>query len=162
MSEGNKTWLLVANSSHIRVIEVGTGGSSPVVLLDLKSNDTRAHPRDLGSDRPGRIQWRQTPKRGAMQPRSNYRNEEVRKFLQDVSRDFVRLCQTKTCDGIILVAPAPVARLLKDSLGSAYEERILDTINKDFTALEGNDLVSHIVKATSRWLGPLEVNAKNS
>jgi len=156
MGKRNKTWLLVANASRVKIVEAENGQGAVSVLFDAQSDSTRARPRELGTDRPGRIQWRQSPKRGAMESRRDFVDEEVKEFLNDASHELVQLDRAERCDSLVIVAPARVARLLKEGLAKAFEGRILDTINKDFTALEGADLISHVVKATERWLGPLE------
>lgn len=159
MGKRNKVWLLVANSSRFRIVESGSEQGDSRVLLDTQSDGTRAREREFGTDRPGRIQWRQSPKRGAMESRREFVDEEVKEFLKNASRDLVKLDQANDCDSLVIVAPARVARLLKEHMLKPFGNRILDTINKDFTALEGADLIAHIVNATDRWLGPLETKS---
>lgn len=162
MGKGNKIWLVVANASRARIVEVGSGQGARRILFETQSDSTRARARELGTDRPGRIQWRQSPKRGAMETRRDFVDEEVKNFLHNLSRELMRLDQEFGCESLIIVAPARVARVLKEKLPKALENRILDLINKDFTALDGADLIAHVVKATDRWLGPLETKNQNA
>lgn len=143
------TWVLIADGSKARLVRqepAGDGGG----LTPLREFDGVNRPgRDLTSDRPGRTFDRAGERRHAMQPPTDPKRHEKRRFAHELAGFLDAAAKRGEYDHLILVAPPQALGDLRDELPKAVSDRLAGELAKDLTNLPVHDLPVHLA-AVSR------------
>ena len=100
-----KTWILIADGSHARVLET-TGHGHPFTQVPLLAVSTELPPsRDLGTDRPPRAHESMGATRHAIEPRTDAHRELKRSFAEEVADMLNDQLATGSFSTLVIVAP---------------------------------------------------------
>jgi|SoimicmetaTmtLAA_FD_contig_41_3465936_length_906_multi_2_in_0_out_0_2 protein required for attachment to host cells len=138
------TWILVADGARARVLmNDGVGkGLQPTVNGEM----SHALPltRDMGTDRPGRVQQRGTSGRHAIQPHVDWHRFEKEKFSKEMATLLDAAAERGAFHRLILVAPPRTLGDLRAALGTKARALIHAEIDKDLTHVTIQDLPDHL------------------
>ncbi len=138
------TWVLIADGSKARLVRQEPpgdgGGLTPVREFDGANRPSR----DLASDRPGRTFDRAGEGRHAMQPPTDPKRHEKRRFAQELAGFLAAAAKRGAFDRLILVAPPQALGDLRDELPKAVSDRLAGQLAKDLTNLPVHELPAHL------------------
>jgi len=101
------TWILVADGAKARLLE-RIGANAPLTPASAKcfsDPEARAPTRDIGADRPGRVQESANAARHAMEPRVDWHRYAKEQFAKSVAGALEEAALQKKYEALILVAP---------------------------------------------------------
>lgn len=123
------TWILIADASLASFYREHRDGSlDPMRTIEHPAG--RAHGRDLGTDRPGRLQ-KGSGRKSAFQPHSDPTDTERDHFLGKVIDVLAEALKTGECDSIVLIAPPRLLGRIRGLLPDAVARHVVDTLSLD-------------------------------
>jgi hypothetical protein len=141
-------WYVVANGSRARAYVQRVGESGYDVVRNWDEPDARAHDRDLGEDRPGRLfasagaSARSGIERDAKDdsPKEHAR----RNLVQGVADDIAEALRRREASGAVLIAPAAILPMLKQAIPQAMHGSLYGELAGDLTQLPTADLFERL------------------
>jgi hypothetical protein len=132
-------WFIVANGSRGRAYVQRVGSPGYDVVREWDEPNARAHDRDLGEDRPGRLfaaagaAQRSAIERDAKDdsPKEHARRDLMHAIAQDVAAAL----RGREATGVVLVAPTTMLRALKAAMPHDLQPAILGEHGADLTQL---------------------------
>jgi len=138
------TWILVANSSHARIL-CNVGPKKGLKLVkELEHPESREKRLDLVSDRPGQNSGGAGNGRGAFISQTDPSKHEAENFAAEVAKELEHGRVTQGYARLILVASNPFIGVLNNRLGGHVKAMVSDTIEKDYTRASDKDLSRHL------------------
>lgn len=139
--KAQRTWIVVADGGHARILESGQPHSGVTVRLDL-SSDARQTAGKLAADRLPRTQESGNAARHGIEPRLSLKDYEKRVFA-------VRLAGylkggLSNFDRLVLVAPMRFLTVLKGAIPDAVAQKISTTKSKDLTWMTDAEVLDHL------------------
>ncbi len=140
------TWVLVADGAKARLLErIGTDAPlTPASDRCFSEAQARTPTRDLGADRPGRVQESANAARHAMEPRVDWHRYAKEQFAESVAGALEEAALSKKYEALILVAPPQALGDLRSALGQHAKALVAGEIAKDLTNLPDNELPSYL------------------
>src|SRR4051812_14856125 len=101
------TWLLVANRSRARLLEVQLGSDTPSEIADFANPEGRAHGRDVRSDADGRFYGKGERTQGhAAAKEPDLAAKQVDHFAEEI-RDYLEHARNEHRFGQLWIVAAP-------------------------------------------------------
>jgi protein required for attachment to host cells len=138
-----KTLYLIADGGRVRYVE-RTGPGHFNTFRKFVSAHIHEKGWELLRDRPARVQESATTARHGIERKVNPRDKIEHKFIKEIAAD---LRDDKTMDGfdnLVIVAPAKLLNVLRESLPQALASQLVDAIDKDLTKIPDGDLYRHL------------------
>lgn len=135
-----KTWLVVADRSRGRIFSLPSARGALSELEDLVHPESRAHERDLRTDRPGR----RFGGYGALGKSNTAHDQEALEFARELA---TRLDAGRTggeFERLILVAPPDFLGLLRKALNAQTAKLVDREITKNFAQLKADEIRQHL------------------
>ena len=138
-----KTWILIADAAHARVLETKGHGKPlvPVPDFELHADLPRSH--DLGADRPTRTHESVGSTRHAVQPRVDPHRELKRAFAVQVAKRLEAAVTANSFDRLVIAAPPVMLGDLRRAVHKQVSDRIAAEVPKDLVKIADQDLRSH-------------------
>ena len=140
------TWILVADGARARIFRNDGPFKGLHPALDQEFASTVPPTRELGTDRPGRVQESATSERHAMVPRVDWHRFEKDKFARAMARILDAAAERGDFDRLILVAPPRTLGTLRSALGARTRGRITGELDRDLTHVTRLELPDHLYK----------------
>ncbi len=129
-------WIILANRTRARIFSKGTIISLPLTeIFDLVDPESRLHQRDVMSDRPGRTYNRLGHGRHALQDRYSLKREGSKRFVVRICSFLEQAHSQNKFQGLILVASAEFAALLRRQMSPELKSCIHREIHKNVSML---------------------------
>jgi protein required for attachment to host cells len=143
-----KTWILIADAAHARVLEtVGTG--KPLTSVPAFSvNQSLPPSRDLGTDRPTRTHDSLGASRHGVEAHSDPRRELKRKFAGLVVEKLEAALAVHAFSRLVLVAPPAMLGDIRQALSKPLLDRVVAEIDKDLVKVSDHDIRAHLSEVT--------------
>lgn len=140
------TWVLVADGAKARILErIGVNAPlTPASDQCLSEAEARTPTRDIGTDRPGRVQESANAARHAMEPRVDWHRYAKEQFAKSVAGALEEAALKKKYEALILVAPPQALGDLRSAMGQHAKALVAGEIAKDLTNLPDHELPSHL------------------
>jgi protein required for attachment to host cells len=138
-----KLWYAIADGGKARFVECDEGGVFRTVV-SFVSKDVHSPTRDIGADRPTRVQDRVGQGRHAVEPRQDFKEQAKEDFVRLVADEFAAECERGTFDQLMLVAPAGVLTELKQKLAKPVADLVVKDLQKDLTNVPDGELTQHL------------------
>ncbi|SOC42053.1 protein required for attachment to host cells [Rhizobium subbaraonis] len=139
------TWILAADGNQARLLKgvnfLKDDQKSPEQEI-FRSDPKKA--QDIMSDRPGRSFSSHGPGRSAMEYTSDPVRDEQQRFTAEVAEKLEGYADAGAFDRLIVCAAPQTLGDLRTMLGSKARERTTAEIDKDFTNLPTEKLVSSV------------------
>jgi len=140
------TWILIADGARARILKnEGPGkGLQPAVADEFKQ--ALKPTREIGADRPGRVQESATAERHAIVPRLDWHRFEKERFAKNMAKLLDAAAARNAFDRLILVAPPRTLGDLRAALAPRSRALVTGELGKDLTPLTAAELPDHIYK----------------
>lgn len=136
-----RTWIVVADGGHARILESGQPHSGVTVRLDLTS-DARQTAGKLAADRLPRTQESGSAARHGIEPRLSLKDNEKRLFAARLAGYLKG--GLGNFDQLVLVAPMRFLNVLKEEVPDAVAQKISATRSKDLTWMTDAQVLEHL------------------
>lgn len=136
-----RTWIVVADGGHARILESGQAHSGVTIRLNLTS-DVRATAGKLAADRLPRMQESANSARHGITPRLSLKDHERRAFAARLS-DYLT-GGAGNFDQLVLVAPTRFLSLVQESLPRTIAKKVAMTHAKDLTWMTDAEALEHL------------------
>jgi len=142
------TFVLVADASRARLFRREESGAL-ALLEEHEHPGSRAHNRDLTTDKPGTTfsGGGVSKGRSSMEPRTEPQEVEAEKFARELGDLLARSFDAHAFDELIIAAPPKFLGLLRETLATHkdhVERRVKMWVEKDYTELEPRDLAERL------------------
>jgi protein required for attachment to host cells len=130
-----KTWVVVADRSRARIFSVDSPRGPLHEIEDLVHPESRAHERDLTSDRPGRASDQHV-----LNAAHSARDQQANEF----AREIVDCLEGGRINGgferLVLVAAPDLLGLLRKALNGQLSKLVSRTIDKNLTQQDAREI----------------------
>ena len=141
MTNSTNTWFFVADRSRAQVFEATRDGLHRVHSFDEPA--VRAHASELITGDRGR-RSDEGPGRSALEPQTSVQQTEVDRFVHAIG-DWLHLqADAQAFDALILVAAPQMLGELRPILSTPTAEKLVDTLDKDYTQLPLKELEARL------------------
>lgn len=139
--QAQRTWIVVADGGHARILESGHLHSGVTVRLELTS-EARQTAGKLAADRLPRTQESGYTARHGIEPRLSLKDHEKRLLATRLS-DYLR-GGLANFDQLILVAPVRFLNLVRDTMPSSVAKKVSTMRGKDITWMTNAQVLEHL------------------
>jgi protein required for attachment to host cells len=139
--EAQRTWIVLADGGHARILESGHRHSGVTVRLEMTS-DARQTAGKLAAGRLPRTQESKNSARHGIEPRVSLKNHEKQLFAERLA-DYLS-GGIDNFDQLVLVAPLRFLALVRDSLPDNVSKKISATRGKDLTWMTDSEVLDHL------------------
>lgn len=140
-SKTQRTWIVVADGAHARILESGQPHSGVTVRLDATS-EARKTAGKLASDRLPRAQESSASARHAIEPRLSLKDHEKKVFAARLAGYLKG--GLDNFDQLVLVAPTRFLNLVREALPANVAKKIAMTRGKDLTWMTDAEVLEHL------------------
>ena len=140
------TWILVADGARARIFKNEGPGKGVQPAVDEEFRHAVPRTRELGTERPGRVQESANSARHAMENAVDWHRFEKEKFAREMARVLDRAGSAGAFERLILVAPPKTLGDLRGLLGAGTRKKITGEIDKDLTQITPGELPDHLAK----------------
>jgi len=125
------TWVVVANSSQARIFTLSARNDALKEIKQFDHPPSRAHQRDLTTDRPGRTFNSMDPGRHAMTASVNPKEHETQIFAGLLADELEAARTHGTCERLILVCSPAFLGVLRKTLSTPSSRLVALALDKD-------------------------------
>ena len=140
------TWILVADGARARILKNEGPGKGLHPAVDETFEQPLPPTRELGVERPGRVQESATSERHAMVPRVDWHRFEKTKFARSMAKLLDAAAARGDFDRLVLVAPPKTLGDLRAALGPRCRALVSGELAKDLTQVTVAELPDHLYK----------------
>ena len=136
MPKRPKTWIVVADGARGRFFTPDVEGRKllPAGPADLVAPQSRQHPRDLKSDKPGRsYSSSRSGVRHALEPPHDYHKLEKHRFMAVLANALNEACRKAEFAELVVVVPRRSLGELRGLLSKRVQECVHAEVAKDLT-----------------------------
>ncbi|MBF0333207.1 MAG: host attachment protein [Alphaproteobacteria bacterium] len=149
------TWILVADGARARIWTSERPRHLETTFSHDFASPVRNHAREAGSDRPGRTFDSAGQGRHAMEPPTDWKDNEKREFARALAERLREGVLSGACDRLVIVAPPQFLGLLRAQIDKETARRVEVEIGKDLTHLsEDHELLPYLDDALRPGLRP--------
>jgi protein required for attachment to host cells len=138
-----KTLYVVADGGRARYIERAGPGHFRTVR-NIESAQLHTKSIDMSRDRPPRVQESANPTRHAVEQKLTPRDKVEMNFIKALAKNLDEDEALGSYDNLVLVAPARLERVLRQSLAPSLSAKLVKYIHKDLTKVPDSDLSEHL------------------
>ncbi len=143
------TWILVADGARARVLMNDGVGKGLQPTVDGEMAHSLPPTREMGTDRPGRVQQRGTSGRHAIQPHVDWHRFEKEKFSREMAALLDAAAERGAFHRLVLIAPPRTLGDLRAALGTKARALIHAEIDKDLTHVTIHELPDHLTRVVA-------------
>jgi protein required for attachment to host cells len=136
-----RTWIVVADGGHARILESGHQHSGVTVRLDI-SSDARLTAGKLASDRLPRMQESANSAHHSITPRLSLKGHEKRIFAARLT-DYLK-GGLDNFDQLVVVAPMRFLNLVRKTLPTKVSKKVAVMRSKDITWMTDSQVLEHL------------------
>lgn len=139
--DGKRTWIVVADGGHARILESGEPHSGVTLRLDLTS-EARKTAGKLAADRLPRTQESKGAARHGIEPRIGLKDREREIFAARLSSYLAG--GIDNFDRLVLVAPMRFLHRIEACLSAAVAKKVSGMSAKDLTWMSDSEVLDHL------------------
>lgn len=136
--------VLVADGGRARFIDRVKGTAAYRTVSALDSAHLHAKERDLGRDRPARVQESVGPMRHGIEPKSDLKERAKREFLAEVESELDAMADRGEFDEVVVVAPARSLSALRERRAAGIAARVIAEVDADLTNTPDERMAEHL------------------
>lgn len=140
------TWIVVADSANARILQPSDNGRELQEIKTLVHPASRAHERELTTDRPGRSFDRFGPGRHAMSEIVSPKQHEAWKLCKALAETIETARSRGEFDRLILVADPPFLGALRKTLSAPTRRLVSHEVDKNIADMEARDIWKRLSK----------------
>ncbi len=139
-----RTWILIADGAQARIAYNDGPGHGVTLAHEETFRGRNVAGRDIMADRPGRAFDTAGQGPHAMEPHTDPREVEKRRFLREMAALLDEAAKRDSFDRLILVAPPKALGMLREELSDALHKRLGGELDKDLTQVPVQKLAAHL------------------
>jgi len=143
------TWIVVADSAMARIFTYTEDGTGLEPVEELQHPASRAHERDLATDRPGRTFDSEGPGRHAKSESVSPKEHEELKFSRELAQYIEKARTRNRFDGLVLVAAPSFLGELRKAMSDPALRLVQSELDKNLAHMDGNAVYSHLQQTIS-------------
>lgn len=143
-----RTWILVADGAHGRILFTEGWDRGLTIVSAHESVAATKLTRELGADRPGRVQESANTARHAMEPRVDWQRHEKHLFAKEMAKALNKGAHDNAYDRLVLVATPAILGELRAALDKTARKLVSAELDKDLTQVPLHDLPKRLQKVT--------------
>ena len=137
-------WVLVADASEAKIYSA-RHMRSPLELVDSLSHaQSRLHPRDIGTDVPGRVHDRFGPGRHSLDDGPQIKAEERVRFAREIAALLGEAHRLKKFGRLVVMAGPAFLGNLRDCFSKTLAESVVAEVAKDLVAQDADAVRAHL------------------
>ncbi len=140
----SSTWVVVADSGHARIFEVGRSRDELREIGDLINPSARMREQELSSDDGGRSYDSFGDGRHAMENKTSAKEQTTIDFAGRLNEQLLSGLDTQSYGKLILIAAPDFLGVLRGKLDQRVRDTISEEINKNLTQHAVSDIVEHL------------------
>jgi protein required for attachment to host cells len=141
-----KTWILIADAAHARVLEADGIGRPLSRVPDFVLDSPTPVGRDLTRERRPRVHDSTGDARHAIEPSSEPRREVKRAFALTVAEKLEAAISSGAFERLVIAAPPAMLGDLRAVLSKAVTNRIVAELPRDLVKVHDGDMRSHFAE----------------
>jgi protein required for attachment to host cells len=143
-----KTWLLIANRSRARLLEIQPGSDTPREIADFSNPEGRAHGRDVRADSDGRFYGKGERNQAHVATKEpGLLGHEVERFA-DALRDYLDRARNQHRFGQLWIVASPAfLGMLRDKLPKGLRAMVEFELDKDISLEAPREIFRHVLEA---------------
>lgn len=138
------TWIIIADGSRARFLANDGPGKGLHAAIAGEFHHDALPTRELGTEKPGRVNAAFSPSRSAIQPHLDWHEFEKAKFSQEMAGLLNDAAEKKSFDDLIIVAPPRTLGTLRQALSSKTSDHVRAEIPKDLTQVPLQEMPGHL------------------
>ncbi|MDH3468410.1 MAG: host attachment protein [Gammaproteobacteria bacterium] len=132
------TWIVVGNSSIVRILEAKSLTAPLLEITTLSHPESRAHEQELTQDMPGRAFDSVGRGRHAMEVNVGPKQQEQINFAKQLDGYLDGARKQNKFDRLIITASPGFLGLIRSNLNSQLTQYVTDYVNKDLVSAKEN------------------------
>jgi protein required for attachment to host cells len=148
MTRARHIRILIADGSRAAAFETPRLGGPMELVWQVDSEDARRPTREVGVERPGRVQESANDGRHAMSPRVDWHRQAEDAFLRDVVTRLGDDHAAAPFDALALIAAPRALGVLRAQLPPALAALVRHEFAKDLTKIPASELPAHLAALT--------------
>ena len=143
----DRVWVLVANGSTARLFQAANGVTSKLRLEEVETFEhpqSRAHGRDLVTERAGRVFDSIGTGRHAMEPPIKPQRNEANHFAEELAKHLEQSRKNGAYSKLYLVVSPSFLGMLRGALPDQTKELIASEVDKDVTNKTPEEIRSYL------------------
>ena len=145
----NATWIVVADRSIARIFEQCGGSDAELnAIVTLRHPESRERMSDTVSDRPGSFRGGAIAGSESGQPNQEHEHRMSAAFAREVTTYLEGARQRGSFSRLVLIAAPMFLGSLRDNLSSPVRKLVEHEIAKDYTHIDGADVLAHLSELT--------------
>lgn len=144
--KAKKTWVLVADGKRGRLFKRESALVGLEAALDRDFSQPLRRTREIGTDRPGRVQESANSASHAMTPRVDWLRQEKQRFAATLAEFLEVNARRKAFERLVLVAPPQALGDLRAALGRHARDRLSGELDKDLTELPPKKIETRLIE----------------
>jgi protein required for attachment to host cells len=137
-------WVLVAESSKALVYAAPHANSELTLVDTLVHEASRKHPRDLGTDVPGRVHDRFGPARHSMDISQRVRDEEKHRFAREITERLEQARQRQKFARLVVMAGPDFLGVLRECFSKSLADAVVAEVHKDLVDQDEAAIRAHM------------------
>jgi protein required for attachment to host cells len=138
------TWIVVADSARARIFTPAAQGRALEQVQELLHPSSRAHERELTTDRPGRSFDSDGPGRHAMSECVSPKEHEAWKLCKELADEIETARAQGRFDRLVLVAAPAFLGELRKTLSDQTARIVVEELDKNLAQMDTQDIVKHL------------------
>jgi protein required for attachment to host cells len=144
------TWIVAADASRARVLQVADPEKKLVEIEDLLNPEGRLQDREIASDAMGRWSGPDRPGGNSMQGGASPAEHAAELFAKRVGDYLEKARNDHRYERLCLVAPPKFLGTLRKTLGKEVQKLVADELPKDLSWLSAPELERYFAKGSGR------------
>jgi protein required for attachment to host cells len=144
------TWIVAADSSRARVLQVAHPEENLIEIEDLLNPEGRLQDREIASDALGRWSGPDRPGGNSMRAGASPAEHAVELFAKRIGAYLDKARTDHRYDRLCLVAPPKFLGALRKELGREVQKLVAEELPKDLSWLSGRELERYFAKGSGR------------
>lgn len=138
------TWILIANACQARLFEAEKTYRQMRLITEFSHPESREKVTDLVIDNRGRYHDTKSSPAGVYDVPTNPKEVEAERFAHELAKKLDTGRTHNEYVNLVLIAPSHFQGLLNKCCKNQVKERIINTIDKDYTKLKQPQLLKYL------------------
>ena len=145
-------WVLTANRGFAKIYEVKGVGRQIKEIYSLEHPEGHLKPREVYSDRPGRMHDRMGVGRHSVEEKAETHEEALKEFVHKIAKLLLEGKDNRAFDELAIVVPSHFLGELKQVLAERVKKCITKEAHKDLPEyLTEYERLEHLTKLLDLW-----------
>ena len=138
------TWIVVADSARARIFKPAALGRALEQVQELLHPSSRAHERELTTDRPGRSFDSEGPGRHAMSENVSPKEHEAWKLCKELADEIEKARAQGRFDRLVLVAAPSFLGELRKTLSDQTMRLVVGDMDSNLASMDAANILEHL------------------